>query len=529
MLPPSELPPAQARLVLPPVDVTKTPKQHVHLVKPDGGSATTWKLCSKFKHGSKNWDSALMLGRSIAKLEADPDARDRFTALLKRNAAPPAYSSPNRGIHFNKLNIPNMKPEIIATAMTERLHEHFSHISEVSHRAKTHRAAKVKKNEIEVWTKQARIDAIRLAKINEKQTRRNQLGLFAIALFGRTHCLIQALDKDRANRECQARQLAAARKIQKQIRQWVLYRVQERMNAAALTIIRYIRRHQIRKLIRNKRRAAGAIIAFCIHQKASGDTSYQIRRVLASARLAQRAIRCQQAMWQARATIHYTQWVRAEPEALRELRHMRGIKEPSDLAEKMAQEEAGQLFELPRAVRRAVVSKYVVEARSLHCTKRVEFARAKDHFLKFKTGEAQEHLEELSTVGAVAFDMDMWAFIERHEPELWATAPRRPIYKFALGEAQMEELILDGVALCEDIQSGRTTLEQYVVGSIKFHPEDCSSRGTTGRQGLGDNQEENSDEGIGAKANIPDLPAGEEETCNLPGVVKAQKSMEQFV
>merc|ERR1719502_777338 len=105
------------------------------------------------------------------------------------------------------------------------------------------------------------------------------------------------------------------------------------MHNAARTIIRYVRRWPIRKMLRNRRRAAFAICSFAISKQRGQDTSFRVRLVMASVRKLQRIARTHQMMWKARTRVHRTHWDRMEPAILLDLVAMRSGSKAKTLAD----------------------------------------------------------------------------------------------------------------------------------------------------------------------------------------------------
>lgn len=389
-LPPSELPPAQVRLVLPPVDSVSDKKgQHKHLQKPDGGSAICGKLCGQFKFGSKNFDTALKLGRQIAKLESDPAELQRFTWSLQQRARPPVFSCPRRGMTFNRLNLSNLLPDNARRAHTERSEKKQQHRRDVLERMQTSRAALDLANRTRVEAKQAKIRAMLSAKANEQQLQKQTAAALLMAFSSRTQCLLQRLLKSRENRHWEAKQLWAAVILQRQMRKFVAWRLTERMHNAARTIIRYVRRWQIRKMLRNRRRAAFAICSFAISKQRGQDTSFRVRVVMASVRKVQRIARTHQMMWKARTRLHRTHWDRMEPAILLDLVAMRSGSKAKSLAD-VSDDELGSIpRRIPRHVQAAVLARFVSKARDEHVKRCVDYNASKAFFLQFKAKEAE--------------------------------------------------------------------------------------------------------------------------------------------
>jgi len=486
-LPISELPPAQMRLKLPELDDKDKRGQvvHKHLIKPDGGSPTTWKLCSKFKYGSKNYDTALKLGRIIGKLE-DPVQLEIFEWNIKQRVTPPVFDNPNRGKRFNRLNIQNMRRVPALKALTERCEIKREHMHEVQGRMLTARDALDAEARRKVAAKQAKIQALMSARANQQGLHRVMVGTMLMAFATRNHSLGALLERSRANREWEATRLWAAIILQRQMRKFVKWRTKEREMNAAQIIVRYMQRWRIRKRLRNRRQAAAAIIGFLVQQKNSQDASSKISNLIAAVRKAQKLVRMHQQMWKARTKIHNVQWAQMEPGLLAELATMRNggeVPAAADISELESEEIVpGIPRRIPRHVRAAVLARYVAKAREDQVEKCKDYNHAKAFFVKFKLKEAKDEMEAAREEGSVPFNMGLWKYVHEYRKDLWEKRPTQPLYKYKLQERDFEKLILDAIELYYDEKNGKTTAEMYAAGVFDFvykDPEQAPGRGNT--------------------------------------------------
>jgi len=282
----------------------------------------------------------------------------------------------------------------------------------------------------------------------------------------------------RKNRRWEARRVWAAIILQRQIRKYVAWKLQERINCAARTIMRYIRRWQIRKLLRNRRKAAHAIMLYVVKKAKAKNTTARVRLVLQSTRKAQKAVRNHQLMWRTRAKVHVVQWERSEHKFLMDLRELRSpAHQPADISERTG-EIAGVPTRIPRHVRAAVLARFTAEAREHHVKKCKDYNNSKSFFLKFKAKEACPELAEAREVGAIPFNMSLWEYLRQFRPDIYEKRPERPAYAFTLDNRTLEKLFLDAVELYQLEKAGTTTAEEYAAGACAFLLRDKSETST---------------------------------------------------
>ena len=304
-MPPEELPPDRVDLILPPIDHAAAKLHDKVLAKEEATPKRELvkELSRKFGLGSKNYKSAQKIGGLVAKLQADAEMRNNFRAELARRkrAARPRFRSKDRGLEHNRLvetlnlHTPRLALEQIeARKLRNKAHAkdvlpnpnpkpvRKAHAREVLRRAETHREMKIGRSAEEAEAKRAKLETFLFKRLHEREYRRVQRAMLVVAFGSRTQRLGELLLRSRHNRVWEVRRLWAAVVLQRQMRKFIAQRVQEKINNAARTIVRYIRKYQVRKIERNFIYAANAILWFVGQRNKGADKKAQIRKVLAA-------------------------------------------------------------------------------------------------------------------------------------------------------------------------------------------------------------------------------------------------------